>query len=857
VWTLTLNDEEFRYTRLAQTDGSPEAFANVANGLADAINQSDSGFAAKYVSATLELGGTPKAGDRITLSLDGAKLLAPTLPEGEEFSYEVTAGDTLPDIIAALETLIEAGGIYAAVPAGDDSLIITRVDGNPLAINLELAGINLQFDVLVTGIASNGTTEGDVSLIVFTPGGESFTVKLIRADSASEADTFFTGGTLDSGSSATIESSTHWASLVIDVDGTGLALPYADGVAWEAILGTRTAVEVEYRLTGVLEDGVLQPGILQADEVVTLLLERDGWTHGYSHTVAEGETLGSVLAALEASVNADTHAGYSAVYDAGEGDDAEDDTLTVSALHGFDSELVITPLEGETTAAASVETRFDETTTRNVGVFHNYTVGANREVKVPDSLDVTVVDNDAPGVLIIQSQDSTDVIEPTEVIRIGDGFLTQTTEVRVKIGESTETIVTATTWTAVLVRASDTQGAPPVVEQIPVPIAIGTNLDDAVAALAAAIEADSAYNYNTDETSGPYLSVSSDATFSLYVLKGDPATEENVQVVFVGDFGTAITREIGVHDSVFFAQDLDAAKWNTNSSSNIENATTVPHLTVLGSGDGNPDFYSFEITEEMLKQAEADGDPGVDVVFDIDHGYDSGDEQGWGSLLRLWELRDPLDPEQPKLPNELAASNRLNALLDSGSTTLHDGLLSYTIEETGIYYIEVTSAWPAGLDGLPEGVDYELHVSIEYPAEDTFLFAPEPVAEQEVTNNTVQDLDGVPTDSSFGDNFYTLYDPTVGNTDFSPEEPIDSTSPYVRIIGSGDRTASADIYSFNIKPEPSDIEPGAGSDLVPATDDYYIDVELGFNGRTEAGDVGKLGLGYRDYQVVAETSSVA
>jgi hypothetical protein len=41
-------------------------------------------------------------------------------------------------------------------------------------------------------------------------------------------------------------------------------------------------------------------------------------------------------------------------------------------------------------------------------------------------------------------------------------------------------------------------------------------------------------------------------------------------VLFIGDFGTATMRDIGVHDSVFLAQDLDTAKWNTNANTDIE-----------------------------------------------------------------------------------------------------------------------------------------------------------------------------------------------------------------------------------------------------------------------------------------------
>src|SRR5574339_240412 len=64
---------------------------------------------------------------------------------------------------------------------------------------------------------------------------------------------------------------------------------------------------------------------------------------------------------------------------------------------------------------------------------YRYVAGANRDITTPDSLDVTVVDNDAPGVLVLQSGDSTDVIEPTEIVVLGSGFLSQKTSVRFKL----------------------------------------------------------------------------------------------------------------------------------------------------------------------------------------------------------------------------------------------------------------------------------------------------------------------------------------------------------------------------------------------------------------------------------------
>src|SRR5262245_58598385 len=262
------------------------------------------------------------------------------------------------------------------------------------------------------------------------------------------------------------------------------------------------------------------------------------------------------------------------------------------------------------------------------------------------------------------------------------------------------------------------------------------------------------------------------------------------QLKFIGDFGTSTAREIGIHDSVFIAQDIDTAKWNKNANPQIKDSTLLPHLTILGTGDSHADFYSFEITEEMLDDALQAGVQGVRAFFDIDHGFERGDKILWASLFRLWALEDPIDPTQPRLPTLLKQGPGFSFILDPGSTLYWDDQLDYVFTEAGKYYIEVTAWYPFGSDGVPQGVDYQLHVSIDQHEQDTFLFAPQPVQENELANNTGQDLD--PADDP-GANFFTLNDPAVGNSAHGGGS-IDFTTPYARVQGSGD--GSYDIYTF-------------------------------------------------------------
>ena len=63
-------------------------------------------------------------------------------------------------------------------------------------------------------------------------------------------------------------------------------------------------------------------------------------------------------------------------------------------------------------------------TTPSSAVPYRYVVGSNHDSAVPKPLDVQVADNDAPGVLVLQTHGSTDVTEPTSFAILGDGFVT-------------------------------------------------------------------------------------------------------------------------------------------------------------------------------------------------------------------------------------------------------------------------------------------------------------------------------------------------------------------------------------------------------------------------------------------------
>jgi hypothetical protein len=413
---------------------------------------------------------------------------------------------------------------------------------------------------------------------------------------------------------------------------------------------------------------------------------------------------------------------------------------------------------------------------------YRYVAGANREVTRPKPMDVRVVDNDAVGVLVVPTNGGTQVVEPTEEVLLGSGFLTQAGSARFDLNSLTS----FGSWRLRLVTES---GPVEFIASGGSAAALASAFASTSAAPPLTINNQPGGSFSADNPApgvlrifprNPLLAVPFAATLS-------PATSpvgNEQQVRIIGDFGTAVVRETGIHDAVFTAQDLDAAKWNSNSNLDITDATSIPHLTVLGTGDGTPDFYSFEITEEMIANAATSG---VRAIFDIDRGFELRDGIFWVSWLRLYELVPPIDPDQPTLPTLIAQGTGVNFRFDSGTSWFFDDYLEFRFLEQGRYYLEVTALWPAG-DGLPEGVDYQLHVSIEDHVQDAFIFAVQPVAEQEPGNNTGpgdntgQNLEE---GTAGGDNFFNFHDPEVGNTDYGGS--IGSGVPYVRVQGSGQR----------------------------------------------------------------------
>jgi len=176
--------------------------------------------------------------------------------------------------------------------------------------------------------------------------------------------------------------------------------------------------------------------------------------------------------------------------------------------------------------------------------------------------------------------------------------------------------------------------------------------------------------------------------------------------------------EVEPNDTDATAQDLEAFQFTLDPNANITDAvgnntsTTIPHVSIKGTGDDSVDVYSFTIANA-----------GDRAIFDID---------GSNSFNSFLTLRDSAGVV-------LATNNNQNPP-DPGSSTFLDSLLDFNgFLAPGTYFIEVSASPTAG-QAIPAGAGYTLHVSIQNHVLGVGMAAPSDA--QEITPIEVNAVDG-------------------------------------------------------------------------------------------------------------------
>jgi len=555
----------------------------------------------------------------------------------------------------------------------------------------------------------------------------------------------------------------------LDVDRTG------DAITITPETGTAFTLETDgdFGVTGTQSTDhfaridLALSGTPQVGEVWNL--ELDGTVYGY--TVRAGDEI------------ADVAGGIQSIVGSGYGSDLSADamTLTVSAADGtaFTANFAIDN-QGTGSGSVSGTQAWTEATLQVTGAAvaagerwtlkangadYSYVSGENGENTNLASLDVTVLDDDTPGIVVRQVGDGTNVTEPTYFVVMGSGQV-------------------------IAVTGSDNDS-------------------------------------------------------------------------FIGTFGSSVIAEAFLHNAVYNAQDLNDAPWGINPAVEIED-DSIAHLTVQATGDNEPDFYAFTVSQDMIAEALTEGageDQGVTALFDIDHGFETGDSLEWISHMTLYDTDG-----QTVLRGTSGSDDRWNTAYypsgspDTGSSTGYDDSLQWTFDTAGTYYLEVGSYDPYYFDstrppyvffsgnGVPDGADYDLNLSVEYHETSGFQFSPEPILEDENLNNLGQSIEAA---SGEEPDWYTFYDDTIGNTDFA-DGTIAFHTPYAKIVGAGD--GSEDAYTFEItdamlNPTAANAE-NIDEDTV---NDYFTaaDIVLDSDHGVSAGDIWTVTLNSKPYTYTA------
>ncbi|MEW6989411.1 M4 family metallopeptidase [Colwelliaceae bacterium 6441] len=129
---------------------------------------------------------------------------------------------------------------------------------------------------------------------------------------------------------------------------------------------------------------------------------------------------------------------------------------------------------------------------------------------------------------------------------------------------------------------------------------------------------------------------------------------------------------------------------------NVNTSESVPHVTIIGTGNNSYDYYSFDVDIVPSK-----------VIFDIDYGYDSARDDSFDAYLYLYDATEKLLSQN----DDSAVSNG-----QGGSSSGLDSYLEYEFTNTGTYIIKV-ARYPNS--NILEGDTYQLHISLENAVLDT------------------------------------------------------------------------------------------------------------------------------------------
>jgi hypothetical protein len=161
--------------------------------------------------------------------------------------------------------------------------------------------------------------------------------------------------------------------------------------------------------------------------------------------------------------------------------------------------------------------------------------------------------------------------------------------------------------------------------------------------------------------------------------------------------------EVESNDTLATAQVLAPAAFTTGSNADIANATTIPWVSISGTGNGTFDYYSFTVANA-----------GYTGFFDIDHAMDA--TPAVDLELGLWDTAGNL----LAFNGDGYATVATEALGSVGPNSGWDAFIEHTFSSSGTYIVGVADfvatagagGWLPGSNVIPDGRTYTLQVSI-------------------------------------------------------------------------------------------------------------------------------------------------
>jgi large exoprotein involved in heme utilization and adhesion len=207
-------------------------------------------------------------------------------------------------------------------------------------------------------------------------------------------------------------------------------------------------------------------------------------------------------------------------------------------------------------------------------------------------------------------------------------------------------------------------------------------------------------------SSGRAGDMSVNATDSTTISGSNPNFNPDASTSNTSSGGSGLLDEIESNDSISGAQLIDPSFFSLASNFNIESSTTIPHVSISGTGDGTFDYYSFEVT--TLNSS---------GIFDIDNGFQGEAPSSIDTQLFLFDQSGQLLASNDD-SSTLQGAGGSNSVFD---TYTYDSYIQHTFTSPGTYIIGVGRYFSSASNGSISGdapvnpQTYNLQVSINDP----------------------------------------------------------------------------------------------------------------------------------------------